>query len=372
MDKLKDLKIAEELNRQLAMPSDCFELKNLPKVRYIVCADEVFSSLLARTIKKNMRAYGFVPKVCVEPKLDLLTKKEIDIEDWYHLASQIDNLELFTDQENPVELKEVLLIASENVAQFISNDFVLKKVNVAILERFMRPEYGCSRTFVQTADKEEFGVMKLKNCDYLVVFEDENTLDDFSIIWQTLMLTYGECGPSGQVRNLLTYNLSGEVKFIGNIWDKDLLKLRAKNIKPMFKTDNFDVLCGMVNHLVSFIDENAAIVVVPQHYSLLFVLAQKNAFPQLNINYVVMRETIEQSSLYKHYDELALHFWAGLVPYWETMAKEAILFPVFGMNKELVKAVKILKDKYLLMQSVKNVKYWQQRLLWQIKVWRGK
>lgn len=128
----------------------------------------------------------------------------------------------------------------------------------------------------------------------------------------------------------------------------------------------------MVNHLVSFIDGNTSIVVIPQRYSLLFALIQKNCFPQLNISYIVVRETIEQSSLYKHHNELVLHFWAGFVPYWEMMAKEEKLFPVFGMNKDVLKAVRMLKDKYLLMQSVKSWKYWQQRLLWQIKIWRNK
>ncbi len=374
----KDFEIAEKLNRLLAVPSDCFELSYLSKVSCIVCADEVFAIETAKLLKENLQSFGCFAKIVVRPDFGILSEGEINTDIWWKLVSEIG--------EMPFEPKDIMLVGRREIAQRADEDFMLKGIKVAVLEQFMQKDWG-TRTLV-SCDGKMNGAMKLQNCDYLVVYGD-----DMKVVkaarqpLELLERIYGSNGPSGKPRQMV--NLGGTGVFSKLLYPylsaegEHLTEaaLQQKTCRRLFLgmkenivLDNSNNIGDALSELAKTVGNGKAIMVLPQRYSLIVKFTHLQQFPQLDLRYLVMRESVEESCRYlngmKFCDETPiLHFWAHVLPRWEKYSRPQadgwpFMIPVFGVSDELRSEAAVLSRRYLLKQQTHSLRrYWQELLL---------
>lgn len=374
----KDFEIAERLNSSLTISSDCFDLSYFFRVSCIVCADDVFAIEVAKLLRENFEKYGLYPKIIVRSDLALLSYGELDLDEWWRLVSKI--------LEIPFEPQEILLVGRKEIAAHATADTVLKGIKVVLLEQFMQNDCG-TRTFL-SCDGEMHGVMKLQNCDYLVLYGDDITLvKEAQKPWELLERIYGEKGPSGEMRKIIY--LGGKGKFSEllysylspkkNLSEALMQQKIGKHIfvfgAPSIVLDEGDNVGALLYDLQQTIGDKKAIMFLPQRYSLIVKFSQKQQFPKLNLRYLVRRETVEESCRYLNgmkfcNAKVALNFWAHVLPRWEKYSKPQInalpfMIPVFGVSDELRQEAKNLENKYLLKQrKYALLRYWQEFKLW--------
>ena len=378
----QDFKIAEELNRQLAIPSDCFKLSFLPTVRYIVCADEVFSIQVAKLLKKNLQDFGCFTKIIVVPEFEILAKGELDTDKWWNLVSALSNFEF--EAGCATLMNDVMLVGREEIARRAAEDVLLTDIKVAILERFMQKEDCLTRTLVACNGKSH-GLMKLNNCDYLVIYGDDmEAVKASRQPWELLKRIYGDKGPSGQKRQMI--HLGGK-----GVFSKLLYPYLCENGKALseaalqhktccrigcgFKDNivlgNSNNIGDALKELARIIKDKSAIMVLPQRYSLMVRFSQLQQFSELNLSYLVMRESVAESCRYLNgmkfcQETPILHFWAHVLPRWEKYSKpqadgRPFMIPVFGVSDELRSEAAVLSRRYLLKQQTHSLRrYWQE------------
>lgn len=374
-DLKRDFEIAEKLNRLLAVPSDCFELSYLSKVSCIVCADEVFAIETARLLKENLKQFGCYAKIVVRPDFEILGRTDIDTDVWWKLVSEIG--------EMPFEPKDIMLVGSREIARRAADDIMLKGIKVAVLEQFMQKDWG-TRTLV-SCDGKMNGVLKLQNCDYLVVYGDDmEVVKAIREPWDWLERIYGPNGPSGQPRQIV--NLGGTGFFSKLLYpylsaegerlteaalQQETGRRLFLGMKKNIVLDNSDNIGDALGELAKTIGSGKAIMALPQRYSLIVKFTHLQQFPQLNLRYLVMRESVAESCRYLNgmkfcQETPILHFWAHVLPRWEKYSKpqadgRPFMIPVFGVSDELRSEAAVLSRRYLLKQQTHSLRrYWQE------------
>lgn len=162
----KDLISARYLNSHLFIPSNCYEYANIPKVRYIICGDDVCSREIgAQMVEAVRKLYAFLPKLICGPDFKML--------DANGEISSLQILDLIHDIESAEVVPEKTLIVTRYAAYNKLEDVSeLSDTYFCIREWLMND----SARFIMGPKGNLLGIKKLQNYDNILLYDDDVTI----------------------------------------------------------------------------------------------------------------------------------------------------------------------------------------------------
>ena len=368
----RDFAAAALLNERLTVPSTCFELSNLPEVKYICCHEDVFAQLLAEQLQTALRKNGIDAEIIMSEEFKYLRMKKPDIQEWLHFSKAF-GAYAFDPQE-------CLLICTEAAAKAIKAT-CYGKAYFAVAD-WLRKTNLSQKYFILSGD-EHYGLRRLKNADFVVCYDDDVTSAfQAAQLWWSLSTMYGDLGPSGCRRKFLCVGGKG---VMSGLLYKELMAGEERQTEGMMlrKTalmlwlspediivcDNGNNTGENLREMAETIGDKTAIVAVTQRLSLVLYMSQKKQQPQLKLDYFVIWQDLSDTCQYLNgmrfcSSKPILHYWAHVLRRWYLYAdaKYGFMLPVYGVDQETKEAAEQLERKYVVKQRNSPLKAFLQML----------
>lgn len=297
-----DFEIAEKINNHLFIPSDCFDLENIPSVHYIIGARNIQTRHIAEQLAAAIESKSnFRPQILIRGEFNAL--EDGSLSDF----ASAENLLSFLREQNIV-LEDAVIIASGYSAKwFTYQEKTSDGVNInpfnhtwfCLKECFMHQNLGFSRSFIRKGEEFWNDRKVLKNCDCIVLYSEVTSVFNGALLWCELQQQHGKLGPSGKPRRIIC---SGLRTFFSQLMYKgspigEILKGTCLHMG--MPKDAITVMKEYEQHAdnLSELDQNIkpdeiAIMVVPQRYSLPLKYTQMCVCPQLKLSYYVLYQEV--------------------------------------------------------------------------------
>lgn len=216
---------ARYLNAHIMAPSNCFDLIDVPSVSQIICGNDLPSRMIARQLAEVIRKQTFVyPVIYSGPEFALLDMaKDVD--------SQAENFVSLLCKGG-FNLEETLIVARMDMFLTLRGNARLNNVLFCIRDYFMSDKNFAYKPFLTRAESmpKYFGGKRLKNCDYVVVYDDDMTSAfEGAKLWWELKRLYDDNGPSGKKRKLICLGGKGKLStFLYSQTEGQMLKATVK------------------------------------------------------------------------------------------------------------------------------------------------
>lgn len=305
-----DCEAAEWLNERLLVPSNCYEITAVPDVDKVIISGDLISWEIFYQLQK------------AKPDLEPIMVGNYDVVD--DKGDEV-VLEGVPGGLYKIDYSRVLIICGKSF---------YKKAAAGLFYQGMKEAYFLIRKqFMENADgfclyrKRENAVTlgkKLVNVDFLVVYDDDMiSAAKASLMWYKLMDLFGEKGVNGKRRKIICLGGKGAMsKYLYRETEGELLKNTL--IKLRIQSEDIVVLDGGSNTgenlrvLNQKINGQKAMIMVTQRLSAIFKYSQMQQFPEMDIVYCTIYQSLEDSChLYNgmalYYRLPILHFWAHVV-----------------------------------------------------------
>lgn len=355
MKKEKDLIAARYLNAHIMAPSNCFDLIDVPSVSQIICGNDLPSRMIARQLAEVIRKQTFVyPVIYSGPEFALLDMaKDVD--------SQAENFVSLLCKGG-FNLEETLIVARMDMFLTLRGNARLNNVLFCIRDYFMSDKNFAYKPFLTRAESmpKYFGGKRLKNCDYVVVYDDDMTSAfEGAKLWWELKRLYDDNGPSGKKRKLICLGGKGKLStFLYSQTEGQMLKATVKNL--YVEVGDIIVLDGgnntgdnlkALNHKIG---SDVAIVAVTQRLSAILYASQEFQFPDMKLLRLTIYEKVDETlkwlnGMKLRSGEPALHFWAHVIRRCDAYEGK-FMIKLEGIDAQARISGEQLQKKYLIKQ----------------------